>query len=214
MSTVVPERRPRPGRPRTPEMDDAILSAALEHLARDGYRRMTLDGIAATAGVSKPAIYRRWSSKAEVAMAALARNIDVEPPPSADAPTRDALIALLRRLRRRLVAPNAMALVGTLLAEERQTPELIALFRAEVWHRRWNAAKEILERGKRRGEVRENADVDAAINMLVGAIYARHLSGESVPANWPERTVDTMLAGIGVPRRSRNPGRSWRQPGR
>ena len=62
----------RAGRPRSSAHDGAILAAALHLLSRDGYPGMTLDGVAAEAGVSKATIYLRWRSKADLATAALA----------------------------------------------------------------------------------------------------------------------------------------------
>jgi AcrR family transcriptional regulator len=190
-------RSPRPrGRPRRPETEDAILDAALRLLAEQGYGRLSFEGVAAAAGVSKPTLYRRWAGKADLAMAALARGIDVEEQPPAAGATGDRLVFVLRNLTHRLVRPGSMALVGTLLAEEARTPELIALFRDRVWKRRWQTLRRILDDGRARGEVRADADLDAAINLLIGAIYARHLSGASVPRDWPARTVSTVLRGI------------------
>jgi AcrR family transcriptional regulator len=177
-------------------MDDAILDAALRLLVEQGYGRLSLEGVAAAAGVGKPTLYRRWTTKADLAMAALARGIDVEEQPPAGGATEERLVFLLRNLTRRLLRPNSMALVGTLLAEETQTPELIALFRDRVWTRRWQAFRGILDEGRARGEVRADADLDAAINLLIGAIYARHLSGAAVPRDWPARTVATVMRGI------------------
>ena len=63
---------PRRGRPRSEEADRAILEAALTLMARDGYARMSVDAVAAEAGVSKPTLYLRYPSKAALATAALA----------------------------------------------------------------------------------------------------------------------------------------------
>jgi AcrR family transcriptional regulator len=191
-----------PGRPRAPDVDEAILDGALRLLIERGYARMSLDGIAATAGVSRPTLYRRWSSKADLAMAALARGIDVESRPPAASSTEKALVSVMRNLCRRLFRPNSMALVGTLLAEERQTPELIELFRDRVFRRRAAMLSELLERGRARGELRADADLGAAIHMMIGSIYAQYLSGERLPKRWVERVVATALQGIG-PRRAR-----------
>lgn len=191
---------PRPrGRPRRPETDDAILDAALRLLAAQGYGRLSFEAVAAAAGVGKPTLYRRWVTKADLATAALARGIDVEEQPPAGGATEARLVFLMRNLTRRVLRGYGMALVGTLLAEEAQTPELIALFRERVWKRRWEAARRILAEGQARGEVRPDADLDAAINLLIGAIYARYLSGASVPRDWPARTVATVLRGIAAP---------------
>lgn len=186
----------RRGRPRSTDADDAILDATVRQLADVGYHRLSLEGVAAAASVGKPTLYRRWPTKADLVMAALARGIDIERTPPADADTETALVLLLRTLRERLLRPNAMALVGTLLAEEAQTPELIALFRERVWGRRAAMARDILARGKARGDVRADADVEAVVGMLIGAIYAQYLSGARVPRTWPERTVAVVLRGI------------------
>jgi AcrR family transcriptional regulator len=179
-----------------PETDDAILDAALRLLAEQGYGRLSFEAVAAAAGVGKPTLYRRWATKADLATAALARGIDVEEQPPAGGTTEERLVFLMRNLTRRVLRGYGMALVGTLLAEETQTPELIALFRERVWKRRWEAARRVLAEGQARGEVQPDADLDAAINLLIGAIYARYLSGASVPRDWPARTVATVLHGI------------------
>jgi AcrR family transcriptional regulator len=185
-----------PGRPRAPDVDEAILEGALRLLAEQGYARMSLDGIAAAAGVSRPTLYRRWSSKADLAMAALARRIDAESRPPATSSTEKALVSVMRNLCSRLFRPNSMALVGTLLAEERQTPELIELFRARVFRRRAAMLRQVLERGRARGDVRADADLGAVIHMMIGSIYAQYLSGEPRPKRWVERVVAATLGGI------------------
>src|SRR3954452_25625300 len=62
---------PRPGRPRDERVSQAILQAALGQLLERGYGGMSMDGVAAEAGVGKPAIYRRHRNKAELVAAAL-----------------------------------------------------------------------------------------------------------------------------------------------
>src|ERR1041384_7641287 len=65
------EEPPR-GRPRDPSRDEAIIDAAIGVLVRDGYDRLSMEGVAAAAGVGKTTIYRRWSSKAELVIDAMA----------------------------------------------------------------------------------------------------------------------------------------------
>ena len=177
-------------------MDDAILGAALRLLAERGYARLSLESVAVAAGVGKPTLYRRWSSKADLATAALAHRIDVEKQASSRVSTERALTFLLTNLRERLLRANSMALVGTLLAEEKRTPELIGLFRERIWRRRSTMLREVLERGRSRGEIRAEADVEATIDLLIGSIYARYLSGAGVPKSWPERIVALVLEGL------------------
>jgi AcrR family transcriptional regulator len=187
---------PRPaGRPRCAGTDEAILDATLRQLAAEGYSRMSVEAIAAAAGTTKPTIYRRWASKADLAVAALAR-YQAHEQPQPTGVTADDLRAALRDFHRKLLRPNGMAMIGTLLAEERHTPELIARFRERIVRPRRRLLQTILEGARGRGELRPGADLEAAVTMLVGSFYARYLTGEGVPADWPERVVATVLSGI------------------
>jgi len=89
-----------------------------------------------------------------------------------------------------------MALVGTLLVEEEQTPELIALFRERVWGLRSRLLHEILERARTRGEIRDDVDSDAVVGMLIGSLYAAHLGQAKIPRGWPRRVVEAALEGL------------------
>lgn len=189
------------GRPRIPELDEVILAAALQQLAEQGYQRMSMDAVAQTAGVSKATIYRRWASKADLAIAALATRIDAEPPIEWQKFSIAALSDVLETIRERLLQPNNMALVGTLLAEEKQTPELIALFRQHVWKRRSHMLRRILELGQEEGKIRTDISLDIVIDMLIGSMYASYLSDTDIPDGWPKQAVETMIEGI---RRSQN----------
>jgi AcrR family transcriptional regulator len=186
-----------PGRPRDPELDAAILGVALRFLGEQGYGRMSIDAIAAEAGVSKPTIYRRFATKADLATAALASVItDDAARPADDLGVEEALTRALEHLAQRLRARHSMALVGTLLAEEAQTPELIALFRERVWARRAGLLREVLDRARDRGEVRDDVDVDAVVGMLIGSLYAVHLAQAKIPRDWAGRVVTTALQGL------------------
>lgn len=196
------EPRPHPpgtergrGRPRDPRTDRAIVEAALQLLARDGYSRMTLEAVAAEAGVTKPTIYRRYADKADLATAALAQLAAEEPEPTTG-DVHDDLVAALAAFRRSLLRPNGFALLGTVLAEEGHTPELIERFRERLLVPRRRRLRTLVERGIAEGVVRADADVEAAVNLLVGAFYARHLTGAGIPPTWPRRVVDTVWAGI------------------
>ncbi len=185
-----------PGRPRDPKVDAAILAAAARLLAEHGYARMSIAAVATAAGVSRPAIYRRFETKADLAMAALASRIDDQARPRADLDVEAALTRALEHLARRLRAKHSMALVGNLLAEEGQTPELIKLFRERVWALRSSLLGEILERARERGEVREDVDPEIVVSLLVGSLYAAHLSQATIPRRWPAQVVKTVLDGL------------------
>ncbi len=188
------ECRP-PGRPRCPETDKRILQATLRQLAEDGYARMSLDAVAAEAGTTKPTIYRRWPGKEALAVAALAHLQAAEQPAPTGATEAD-LVALLRDFRKKLLRPNGMAMIGTVLVEERHTPELLRLFRERIVAPRRLGLLAILHEARERGELHDGADLEAAVNALVGAFYARYLTGDGIPADWPARVVATLLRGL------------------
>lgn len=189
----VPERSP--GRPRSTEAEARILQAALRQLAEDGYSRMSLDAIAAEAGVSKPTMYRRWSSKADLATAAL-RTIQLSEPRVDTGTTKGDLTGVLRNFSKSLLRPNGMALIGTVLAEEAHTPELLRLFRERIVAPRRTMLREILDRAASRGELRPGVDLDTAVTMLVGAFYARYLAGAKIPPSFAEELTETIWEGI------------------
>ena len=185
-----------PGRPRDPAVDTAILEVAARMLAEQGYARMSIAVVADAAGVSRPAIYRRFKTKADLAMAALAARIDEQASPPPDLDVETGLTQVLRHLASRLRDKHSMALIGTLLVEEEQTPDLIRLFRERLWATRANMLREIIDRGRERGELRKIVDSDVVVSMLIGALYAAYISQAKIPHDWPERVVRAALDGM------------------
>jgi AcrR family transcriptional regulator len=183
------------GRPRSRHVDEAILAAARAELAERGYGRMSVDAVAARAGVSKPTIYLRHATKADLATAAIA-SMRVEPRPALTGDVRADLIAQLHLLRAGLERPFGMATLGTVLAEEHETPELLALFRERLVRPRRRELRAVLEAARERGELRAGANLDAAVNALVGAFVARYLAGEPLGGRFVGALADTVLCGV------------------
>jgi AcrR family transcriptional regulator len=187
----IPLRR---GRPRSEAADRAILEAALALMGRDGYARMSVDAVAAEAGVSKPTLYLRYPSKAALATAALA-HVREQTAPRETGDTRADLVALLRHFRAGVERPFGMAMVGTVLAEEHHTPDLFAEFRRRLVEPRRQMLRGVLERAQLRGELAPAADLETAVNMLIGSYYAAYLAGR-VPRDWALRAVELTLDGL------------------
>jgi AcrR family transcriptional regulator len=191
-----------PGRPRSTRVDDAILDAALAELGERGYARMSVDAVAARAGVSKPTIYLRHPTKADLATAAIA-SMRVRPRPGPTDDVRADLIAHLRLLRAGLERPNGMTMLGTVLAEEHETPELLAFWRERLVAPRRRELKAVLEAARARGELRPDANLEVAVTALVGAFVARHLAGDSLGGRFVTALVDTVLDGVSASSRAR-----------
>jgi AcrR family transcriptional regulator len=193
------EERPR-GRPRSAAIDEAVLQAAFRLMMQHGYVRTSIEAIAEAAGVTKPSIYLRFpGGKAEVATAALAYARDRRPVPETG-DTRADLIAHVRRFRAGVSRSYGMAMVGTVLAEEHDTPGLLAFFRKHVIEPRRVMLRAVLARARDRGELPRGADVEMGAQMLVGAYYAQYLAGTPFRDGWDERVVDLVLAALVRPR--------------
>lgn len=188
----IPTRR---GRPRSEATDRAILEAALALMARDGYARMSVDAVAAEAGVSKPTVYLRYPNKAALATAALA-HLRERSATRQTGETEADLVAQLRHFRAGIERPFGMSMLGTVLAEEHHTPELLARFREHVVQPRRQMLRSALEQAQERGELLADADLETAVNMLIGSYYAYYLAGTPVAGDWPERAVQLILHGL------------------
>lgn len=186
------------GRPRSADKDAAILRAALELLGSHGYTRMSLSQVAAAAQVSKSTIHLRWKTKADLVTAALeALRMADAPPPSGD--MRADLVAILEDFAATIERVRGMALIGTCLAEEAHTPELLALLRERTVNPRRALLRQVLEAARARGEVRVGADLEAAVSALLGPFYADYMAGRGGRMGWAEDAVDLVLPALRPP---------------
>jgi hypothetical protein len=87
-------------------------------------------------------------------------------------------------------------MLGTVLAEENDTPELLALFRERLVKPRRRELRAVLEAARDRGELRPGANLDVAVNALVGAFFARYLAGEPIGGRFVAALVDSVLDGV------------------
>jgi AcrR family transcriptional regulator len=189
--------RPR-GRPRLAALDQRILEATLHVLAEGGYAHMSFDDIATAAHTTRATIYLRYPSKAELTAAAI---VSAQRPlalPAARGDLRQDLIAQLRHFQESMAAPYSLPVVGMALAESSSTPELLSALREHVVATQRRTLLSILQQAIARNELAPETDIDLAIAQLVGSYYALSIAGESIPADWPERVVDQVLAGIRV----------------
>lgn len=184
------------GRPRDPEADRAILQATLKLLTDRGYAGMSVERVAAEAGVGKTTVYRRYPSKEELAAAAVgALKDDLGPPPNTGN-TRNDIVDLIFQNQGALEHGTGFAMIGALLVEERRNPELFELFRERIMRPRRDEAISVLQRGVDRGEIRADVDLELVVHAMVGAMIARHILGIPESREQIEETVDTIWAGL------------------
>ena len=185
----------RPGRARDADIDRRVLAAARRELAVHGLQAMSLTSIAARAGTTRQAIYRRWPSKADLAAAALHEEAEREPAPEADDPY-SGLVAELASFAAGVSRPGRQSLVGTML-QESTAPELRAQYQARVVAPRRARIRHHLETAQRLGLVDADADLDVAVTLCTGSWYARALAGDPPPPDWPARTVALVWRAVG-----------------
>jgi AcrR family transcriptional regulator len=180
------------GRPRSADADDRILKVALRHLRDHGYPELSMEHVALDAGVGKATLYRRYRNKADLASAALATVSATKLGRDIPDATREALIAHLRGFEDG-IATVGLGALGSLLDE--RDPEALALHRERTIRRGQERGHWILHRAQARGEIRPDADLDMALEMLIGSLFARRLAGRDAPG-WAESAVDTLLRGL------------------
>lgn len=175
------------GRPRDASIDDAVLDATLRRLARDGFAGLSLASVAADAGTSRPAIYRRWPDKESLVVDAIARLAEVAPPAIGRAPFDD-LVAELEHFRHCITEAAALPLAGLMLGDE-VSPALRAKYHDLVVAPRRARIKACLRRGIDDGTLDADADVTIAGTFLTGSWYALALAGTAPPKDWARRTA-------------------------
>jgi len=185
-----------PGRPRSAEADEAILASALRLLARHGYDRTSIDAVATDAGVARATVYRRYPTKADLVGAALGclKRQSAEDPPGE---ARRYLVQALTEMRDSIHEHDGLGILGALLANRREHPEMLDTFRARVIAPCRERTLAALRGGRERGEIRPDADLELAGDMMVGAFFAQELAGRPTDReDWPERVVAALWPSI------------------
>ena len=187
----------RVGRPRDPACDAKIIQATLALLADDGYDGVTMEAVAASAGVGKATLYRRYPGKEALVVDALATLSDTVPR-GAGGGLRDDLVALVASTVRTTNSP-AGRLLPRLVSAAVDNPSLLERYREQVITPRRRRFAEVLLAGIRSGELRADLDVEQTIDLLVGPVLYRSLLRPQEPPLPAAELVDVVLAGIRTP---------------
>jgi AcrR family transcriptional regulator len=143
---------------------------------------MTVEAVAATAGVGKPAIYRRFPDKASLAAGVIARHLNPLEVPDLGDTRAELWLAVERGFPED--GPSYVRLIGGLIAEEERHPELIEAFRERILLPRRAIVQGLIVRGQRRGNIRAELDPEAAVDSLAGPFLARVFAGVDTGPAW------------------------------
>lgn len=163
-----------PGRRRSDRAHRAILQATGEVLSEVGYRAMTIEAIAARAGVGKKTIYRWWPSKAALALEALTTYTEAHAPFPDTGSLREDLLAYFEQTFAGLRGKAATVLSG-LAAEAQLDPAFAREFQRVFIVPRKQGLVALLQRGVQRGELAPETKLDVLADLMYGAKWYRFL---------------------------------------
>lgn len=198
--SIVTREEPQVGRPRDPRIESAVLAATAELLVQTGYADLTIDAVARRARTTKPAIYRRWRSKAQLVHEAAfpTSAAHAEADGSSDGSLAGDLRVMVAATARMLSTPAARAALPGLVAEFQADP----LLHASLLERFGSGAlAEVAARIREAvagGEARSDADAGHVIAAMAGSVLFTLLIEQDAdlgPA-WVDRTTSLLLRGV------------------
>ena len=191
-STEVTERHHGNRHGRSERARLAVLNAADDLLVEKGFAGVTIEGIAARAGVAKQTIYRWWGSKTDILLDTFTKDAAQHLASAED----DDLRAYLHALADFLTNTDAGAVLRALIGQAQHDPDLAATFRARFLDDQRGRDENLVRRARERGELPAGLDLDLAVDELVGPIYYRVLvTGAPVDRAFTDRLVDRFRAG-------------------
>lgn len=186
----------RPGRPRDAAIDTQIVGCLFELVEESGLDGVTVDAIAERAGVSKPTIYRRWASKEELMVDAVAGLVGEIEIPEGET-IREVLLHALGRLRSYMSNTTAGVILPWMIAEVARGSEIGRRYTEAVIVPGRTALAGHVRDAIASGELRQDLDVEMAVDMLLGSMIVNKLLAgyRTLPDDWTEQFIDTLLDG-------------------
>ncbi|MCB1531183.1 MAG: TetR/AcrR family transcriptional regulator [Rhodospirillales bacterium] len=179
------------GRPRSEESHRAILDATRRLLTHNSVAKLSVEAIAKKAGVGKTTIYRWWPNKQAVVMDAVFSQPGFHNILPASASSFDGVRAQVDKLMRQLSGKNGRV-VAEIIGEAQGDPEALKNLVENFFQDRYNALAGYLEQGKDSGEFPADLDIEAAIDVILGPIVFRLMTGQDFDAAF-EENVSLML---------------------
>jgi len=196
VDVVADQDRKGPGRPRSARADEAIIEAVLDLLGEASIEALSIEAVAARAGVGKATIYRRWPNKERLVVDAVISLKGPIPELSGES-LREDLLALLRPMRS-VKDTRAGRIMPCIMPEIQRNPEMARAYH-ELSEPRRRLMRDRLREAVEDGTLRADIDIEMTAAMLAGPMISQ------VVLNWhsgvdlkrlPEYIVDTVLPGI------------------
>jgi AcrR family transcriptional regulator len=188
--------RKAPGRPRNAQVDRAIIQAVFELLSSgQSADALSIEAVAAKAGVGKATIYRRWANKEALLVDAVATMKGPLPEPAGES-VRDDLVMLIAAMRNKRMEDYGK-ITACLLPEIAKSPEMRRIYQGVIEPRR-DVMRGVLRRGIATGELRADLDVELTLLMLSGPTIAQNVMSwnpKVTDDSFAEALVDAVLRG-------------------
>jgi AcrR family transcriptional regulator len=187
---------------RSARIQAAVFEATIQFLQEQGYEAWSFASIGERTGIHETTLYRRWKTKEQLVIDALASQVARDIPIPDTGELRSDLIQLLQLLRTFLESPVGQALIQTGIAA-RNAPAISTLSK-DYWQRRSTLLRPLFERAIARGELSAQTDIPLLFETLIGALYVRlFLLREPLDETLPERIVDLVLSGVYIDKSTR-----------
>jgi AcrR family transcriptional regulator len=189
-----------PGRPRDGRVDQAIVETTLAVLAEVGPTALSVEEVASRAGVSKATIYRRFPTKDDLVVAALASLNESLMAGAVDGPVRDVLVTLVTAWWEQNADSRSGQLFPRVLAHAKSNPRMFCSFYDQVIEPRRDVYRAVIGRGIEAGELRADTDVELLTTLIIAAsvytLQIRASGRDALPGVGPAELVDGILAGF------------------
>lgn len=191
------------GRPRDPAIDIAILTAALDLFVAHGIAGMSIEQVAKRAGVGKPTVYRRWSTKELLVADAIEAHVGAEirwpSPDEIDAVPPHMLVRRnIAAAARTAADPQFRALVAQIYGSAVTHPLLMQTYWQHYIEPRRRLAIAMLERARADGTVKRDANLEVLVDMLAGGVTYRVLQPDPPTARQMRRYLESAYRQVGL----------------
>lgn len=195
---MVKNKEKRRGRPRSKKVEKDILEATVTLLFDKGLRKMTVDGIAEKAGVSKATIYKWWPNKSVLAVDAFLYKMESELKIPDTGSIYDDFSNYLKSVYQFYKSPIGKVFTQ-LITETQFHPDVKIIFRDHFLMSRRKAVQEMIQRGIARNEIRQDVDSDIILDLIFGPIIYRLLTGYApLEEESAQTVVNIVIRGISV----------------
>lgn len=181
-----------PGRPRSERAQTAVLAAVVALLDEVGYQQLTVEAVAARAGVGKTTVYRWWPTKPALVIDALAATIEPAQV-RLSGNSRHDVRAMLDRMAATDAGPTMAGVLPVLSTESRRDPDAARRLAALLGPRR-AADTAVLLAATARGDLPPGVDVGLLVDAALGALLLRRLRGEDPTEAALDALADLLLA--------------------